>query len=255
MWVSFAEIYNEKVYDLLDSPEPLKLLPTPSGASGSSATPSYISTSFFGSLVGAKAKAAFGRLHGGHHSGSSATPASSSQHTVKRNALSLKHDKDANHKYIHGLRDVRVESAGEALALLALGHQNRRVYSTLANRASSRSHSSFTLKLVRTPVGRSDDVAHAHVARFSIVDLAGSERHANTQTTGDRLKEAGNINKSLMVLGQCMDMLRRNQAAGPNAKHAVVPFRHSKLTEIFQSFFVGDGQAVRASLSQRCCSR
>lgn len=26
---------------------------------------------------------------------------------------------------------------------------------------------------------------------------------------------------------------------------AIVPFRHSKLTEMFQSFFVGDGKAVR----------
>ena len=28
---------------------------------------------------------------------------------------------------------------------------------------------------------------------------------------GQRLKEAGNINKSLMVLGQCMETLRLNQ--------------------------------------------
>jgi hypothetical protein len=28
---------------------------------------------------------------------------------------------------------------------------------------------------------------------------------------GQRLKEAGNINKSLMVLGQCMEVLRVNQ--------------------------------------------
>lgn len=36
-------------------------------------------------------------------------------------------------------------------------------------------------------------------SRLSIVDLAGSERTKNTGNTGERLKEAGNINKSLMV--------------------------------------------------------
>jgi kinesin family protein 20 len=53
------------------------------------------------------------------------------------------------------------------------------------------------------------------------------------------------------VLGQCLETLRQNQqrmaapnAAGIKKKMAMVPFRHSKLTEIFQNFFVGDGRAV-----------
>lgn len=69
------------------------------------------------------------------------------------------------------------------------------------------------------------------MSKFSIVDLAGSERYRNTLNSGkytvtpkmilwelnfffllgQRLKEAGNINKSLMVLGQCMETLRFNQ--------------------------------------------
>lgn len=99
-------------------------------------------------------------------------------------------------------------------------------------------------------------------ARLSIVDLAGSERANNTQNTGERLKEAGNINKSLMVLGQCMEALRINQkrlanapSARPlNVKLTLVPFRHSKLTELFQDFFVGNGKAVcpSSSLSTVC---
>ena len=31
---------------------------------------------------------------------------------------------------------------------------------------------------------------------------------------------------------------------GHRRRLAVVPFRHSKLTEIFQNFFVGDGRAI-----------
>ncbi|KAI8052928.1 hypothetical protein BDF22DRAFT_493817 [Syncephalis plumigaleata] len=49
------------------------------------------------------------------------------------------------------------------------------------------------------------------MCRMSIVDLAGQERNKRTQNTGQRLKEAGNINQSLMVLGQCLEALRHNQ--------------------------------------------
>jgi kinesin family protein 15 len=39
-------------------------------------------------------------------------------------------------------------------------------------------------------------------SRFHIVDLAGSERTKDTCAEGQRLKEAGMINKSLTILGQ-----------------------------------------------------
>jgi len=107
------------------------------------------------------------------------------------------------------------------------------------------------MKIVRIHNGAPSDPESAQVSRLAIVDLAGSERTRNTQTTGDRLKEAGNINKSLMVLGQCLEVLRSNQQkmaaptpVGGKKRLAMVPFRHSKLTEIFQNFFVGDGRAV-----------
>jgi len=101
------------------------------------------------------------------------------------------------------------------------------------------------------------------VSRLTLVDLAGSERTKHTQTTGDRLREAGNINKSLMVLGQCMEVMRANQrrvamslaveGVGKDARVdtrdvkkglAVVPFRHSKLTEALMDYFVEDGRVV-----------
>ena len=101
----------------------------------------------------------------------------------------------------------------DAQALLQKGQLNRHVDSTDQNRESSRSHSIFTIKVVRLPknVDPENASAPANLARLSIVDLAGSERYRNTQTKGDRLKEAGNINKSLMVLGQCMEVMRKNQ--------------------------------------------
>ncbi|GEM08643.1 kinesin family member 20/23 [Rhodotorula toruloides] len=215
VWVSYSEIYNEKIYDLLEPP-----LPTPAPS-----TPAASASSGGGMLKGL-----FKNFT-----------------TVKRSALSLKADKAApaagqgtTTKVVGGLQEVKVSTADEGHSVLSRGQSNRRVFSTLANRASSRSHSIFTVKVVRT----SRVTGSESTSRFSIVDLAGSERVVHTQTTGDRLREAGNINKSLMVLGQCMEVLRKNQEREKGRKPAIVPFRHSKLTEMFQSFFVGDGKAV-----------
>ena len=48
--------------------------------------------------------------------------------------------------------------------------------------------------------------------RISIVDLAGAERSAKTGATGVRIKEAGNINNSLLALGKCIEAMRHNQS-------------------------------------------
>ncbi len=47
---------------------------------------------------------------------------------------------------------------------------------------------------------------------LSFVDLAGSERYTKTQNSGERLKEAANINTSLMTLGKCVEQLKYNQS-------------------------------------------
>ena len=47
--------------------------------------------------------------------------------------------------------------------------------------------------------------------RLSFCDLAGSERQAMTQSVGIRMKEASNINTSLLQLGLCIKTLRQNQ--------------------------------------------
>ncbi len=54
------------------------------------------------------------------------------------------------------------------------------------------------------------------VSQLSLVDLAGSERTGRTGNQGDRLKEAGNINQSLMALRACIEALRENQTSGAN---------------------------------------
>lgn len=60
-----------------------------------------------------------------------------------------------------------------------------------------------------------------------LVDLAGSERVDRSEVTGDRLKEAQHINKSLSALGDVIFALSQ--------KNAHVPYRNSKLTQVLQS--------------------
>ena len=50
------------------------------------------------------------------------------------------------------------------------------------------------------------------LVRISIVDLAGAERSAKTGASGVRIKEAGNINNSLLTLGKCIEAMRYNQS-------------------------------------------
>lgn len=45
------------------------------------------------------------------------------------------------------------------------------------------------------------------VSKIHLVDLAGSERADATGATGLRLKEGGNINKSLVTLGNVISAL------------------------------------------------
>jgi kinesin family member 23 len=72
--------------------------------------------------------------------------------------------------------------------------------------------------------------------------LAGSERTNRSKTQGQRLREAGNINNSLLTLRMCFEILRENQMNAGNGAPKMVPFRDSRLTHLFKNFFDGDGK-------------
>ena len=110
---------------------------------------------------------------------------------------------------------------------------------------------------------------------LNLIDLAGSERLNTTGATGDRLKEAQAINKSLSCLG-CVHTVRDAcnivvtttvsqrrdvfTSISANSKH--VPYRNSKLTYLLQYCLAPPSKTlmfvnispVMASASETLCS-
>ncbi|XP_068131169.1 kinesin-like protein KIF23 isoform X5 [Hyperolius riggenbachi] len=152
---------------------------------------------------------------------------------------------DAYHNmYVAGCTEVEVRTTEEAFDVFWKGQKRRRIANTQLNRESSRSHSVFMIKLAQAPLdadGASvlQDKEQITVSQLSLVDLAGSERTNRTKAEGNRLREAGNINQSLMTLRTCIEILRENQMCGTNK---MVPYRDSKLTHLFKNYFDGEGK-------------
>ncbi|KAK6137525.1 hypothetical protein DH2020_028731 [Rehmannia glutinosa] len=96
-----------------------------------------------------------------------------------------------------------VKSTTDVLELMNVGLMNRAVGATALNERSSRSH---------------------------------SERVDRSEATGDRLREAQHINKSLSALGDVIFALAQ--------KSSHVPYRNSKLTQVLQSSLGGQAKTL-----------
>ncbi|XP_024121813.1 kinesin-like protein KIF20A [Oryzias melastigma] len=193
IWVSFFEIYNEFLYDLLD--------------------------------------------------------ASPSLQSRKRITLRLSDDKQGN-PYVKDLTWIQVRSAEEAWKILKAGRRNQSFASTHLNQNSSRSHSIFSIRVLHVHPDAVPGQA-LHISELTVCDLAGSER-CKEQRIGERMKEATNINTSLMTLGRCITALRHNQ--NKSRPPQVVPFRDSKLTRVLQGFFCGRGTSCMVVNINPCAS-
>ncbi|XP_048362553.1 kinesin-like protein KIF20B isoform X2 [Sphaerodactylus townsendi] len=138
--------------------------------------------------------------------------------------------------YVKDLQWIQVSNAEEAFKLVKLGLKNQSFASTKLNANSSRSHSIFSVKMLRIDSNTTEVV---RVSELFLCDLAGSERCTRTRNEGERLKESGNINASLLILGKCINALKASQQSKLQ-QH--IPFRESKLTHFFQGFFSGKGK-------------
>ncbi|KAK1947697.1 Kinesin-like protein KIF15 [Phytophthora citrophthora] len=138
--------------------------------------------------------------------------------------------------HVEGLIESVVTNSKKAAELMTVGAQNRRVGQTSMNRESSRSHSVFILQLQTKET--SAEGTKIRTSRFNLVDLAGSERQRSTDAAGERLKEAGSINKSLSALGNVI-MGLSEQSVG---KHRHVHYRDSKLTFLLKDSLGGNSK-------------
>ncbi|KAK8267548.1 hypothetical protein V6Z12_D11G005500 [Gossypium hirsutum] len=125
-----------------------------------------------------------------------------------------------------------VLSTTDVIDLINLGFKNRTVSATALNERSSRSHSIVTVH-VR---GKDLKAGNYIYGNLHLVDLAGSERVDRSEVTGDRLKEAQHINKSLSSLGDVIFALAQ--------KSPHVPYRNSKLTQVLQSSLGGQAKTL-----------
>uniref|UniRef100_A0A0E0G3U8 Kinesin motor domain-containing protein n=1 Tax=Oryza nivara TaxID=4536 RepID=A0A0E0G3U8_ORYNI len=125
-----------------------------------------------------------------------------------------------------------VTSTSHVIELMQTGHDNRAMSATALNERSSRSHSVVTIHV------RGQDLKTGNTLRgaLHLVDLAGSERVDRSAVTGDRLKEAQHINKSLAALGDVIFSLSQ--------KNAHVPYRNSKLTQVLQTSLGGHAKTL-----------
>ncbi|XP_020087658.1 kinesin-like protein KIN-5B [Ananas comosus] len=131
---------------------------------------------------------------------------------------------------IRGLEEVVVYSPSEIYSLLERGSAKRRTADTLLNKQSSRSHSVFSITIHRkeSTVGNEEVVK---CGRLNLVDLAGSENISRSGAREWRVREAGEINKSLLTLGRVITAL---------VEHSVhIPYRDSKLTRLLRESLGG----------------
>lgn len=155
------------------------------------------------------------------------------------------------------------------LSVLFQGEGNCSAASTAMHEQSSRSHTIFCVVVESRPrvvrAGRGSDGGDGteeddsdddelrdgddgsvegdavRVGTLNLVDLAGSESVRHTGATGDRQKEGGKINQSLLTLSRVIGALGRNDGH--------VNFHDSKLTRILSPSLSGN-----AHMAVVCCA-
>eukprot|EP00474_Spongospora_subterranea_P009692 CRZ10150.1 hypothetical protein [Spongospora subterranea] len=208
--LSYLEVYNEEIKDLLVEQPPL------------------LHQSHCLSDIGHK----FTRVK----SAGLEKPRRSSKQVPGEHSLALREDPGRG-IFVAGLSVHEPTSAVEVFDLLARGNHRRTQCATDANARSSRSHA--VLQVTVSVKNRTADCQmEVRTGKLSLVDLAGSERAAVTKNRGSMLREGANINRSLLALGNCINALCKNATGGH------VPFRNSKLTRLLKDSLGGNCRTV-----------
>ncbi|KAJ8285057.1 hypothetical protein COCON_G00039070 [Conger conger] len=154
------------------------------------------------------------------------------------------HPKDGPYVEVY-LSKHLVQNYSDVEELMDAGNINRTTASTGMNDVSSRSHAIFTINFTQAKFAA--EMPSETVSKIHLVDLAGSERADATGATGVRLKEGGNINKSLVTLGNVISALADISQDGTThmkKKQVFVPYRDSVLTWLLKDSLGGNSKTI-----------
>eukprot|EP00854_Cymbomonas_tetramitiformis_P004651 gene4651-5695_t len=133
--------------------------------------------------------------------------------------------------------ETTVETPAEVFTLMDKGDTARTVGSTRMNAHSSRSHAMFRLQLQCIRL-QGENAGSVMRSQMNFVDLAGSERQSKTGAEGKQQKEANAINKSLLVLSNCIEKLSERKKGGH------IPYRDSSLTRLLMTALGGNSNTT-----------
>ena len=139
---------------------------------------------------------------------------------------------------IPNLQEFEITSSASASQLIDQGNQIRVMASTASNQFSTRSHAVLQLTLSQQESQQST-TSTIFSSKLCLIDLAGSERAASSDNRGQRMVEGANINRSLLALGNCINIL-----SDSNKRGKFIPYRDSKLTRILKESLGGNTQTL-----------
>lgn len=198
--LSMYEVYNERVYDLLDASsweqhqQELEKQAAPSKPPSSTASKQTRSRS---QTPAPRPK----------------TPqAQPAPHPVsRRKPLSYRKCNTGHNRHkrvVMGLKKIYVRNMEESVLLIEHAQACRHASSSGTTFKSSRGHAFMAIDIMRLYPVKEGGNAGVKIrgGTFTIVDLAGSERQKRVQNKGEKQPETGTINKGLIALGQCLQM-------------------------------------------------
>uniref|UniRef100_A0A0N5CD08 Kinesin-like protein n=1 Tax=Strongyloides papillosus TaxID=174720 RepID=A0A0N5CD08_STREA len=131
--------------------------------------------------------------------------------------------------YIKDVKECEVNNMHDVNKILQHGASMRQTATTSMNQRSSRSHAIFTAVIEWDEITNEGTITRK--GKINLVDLAGSENIGKSGATKGSAREAGNINTSLLALGQVINALTE--------KNSHIPYRSSKLTRILKDSLGG----------------
>ena len=133
--------------------------------------------------------------------------------------------------FVKSISEIQINDYDKIIELYNKGENNRIIAETKLNEKSSRSHIIFKINIEFEKEGKK------YSSILNLIDLAGSENVSKAKCEGIRIKEGGNINKSLLALSNVINKLSNNNKNFVN-------YRDSKLTRLLQPCLAGNSKTI-----------